>query len=173
MKVLGIDPGTKHVGIVVFNMENLRVERAENTDVYGAFDFIRRRDIDACVIERVTSRSGKAGGGQIAGNTTIDTAMLVGRYHQAWLDRAWYGHVTLLPRYKVKSMLGLLQSANDKTIRDLLIDVFGPTRSAAVGKKADQGPLYGVSGHAWQALALIVAEYNLIDKIVRKETERQ
>jgi len=34
--------------------------------------------------------------------------------------------------------------------------MYGGTRDAAVGTKKTPGPLYGVSGHAWQALAVAV-----------------
>ncbi len=34
--------------------------------------------------------------------------------------------------------------------------IFGGTKEAAIGKKASPGPLYGVSSHAWQALAVAV-----------------
>ena len=50
------------------------------------------------------------------------------------------------------------KDANDSAIIAVLVDRFGGIggRAAAVGTKANPGPLYGVTGDAWQALALAV-----------------
>jgi hypothetical protein len=46
--------------------------------------------------------------------------------------------------------------ANDATIRQALLDRYGPGREKAVGTKANPGPLYGIKADLWQALALAV-----------------
>ncbi|MBV8782506.1 MAG: hypothetical protein JO353_14005, partial [Phycisphaerae bacterium] len=46
--------------------------------------------------------------------------------------------------------------AKDGNIRQALIDRFGPTKERAIGKKKSPGPLYGMSGDCWSALAVAV-----------------
>ena len=45
--------------------------------------------------------------------------------------------------------------ANDSTIRQAIIDRFGG-KDAAIGKKKVPGPLYGISGDVWAALAVAI-----------------
>jgi hypothetical protein len=44
--------------------------------------------------------------------------------------------------------------ANDSNIRAALIDRFGPGKEKAVGRKATPGPLFGLKGDEWSALAI-------------------
>ncbi len=44
----------------------------------------------------------------------------------------------------------------DSLVRQRLIEIHGGDRASAVGTKKQPGPLYGVSSHAWQALAVAV-----------------
>ena len=45
----------------------------------------------------------------------------------------------------------------DSLVRQRLIEMHGGERRAAMGTKKAPGPLYGVSSHAWAALAVAVA----------------
>jgi hypothetical protein len=45
---------------------------------------------------------------------------------------------------------------NDAIIRQVLIDRFGPGKDKAIGKKKTPGPLFGIVGDQWAALALAV-----------------
>jgi hypothetical protein len=60
----------------------------------------------------------------------------------------------LLPRRVVKLALCGDSRAKDANIRQALIDRFGG--SAAVGRKAAPGPLYGIHRDVWSALAIAV-----------------
>ena len=60
----------------------------------------------------------------------------------------------MLPRRAVKLALCGDSRARDANIRQALIDRFGG--SAAVGRKAAPGPLYGISRDVWSALAIAV-----------------
>ena len=62
--------------------------------------------------------------------------------------------VVLLPRQTVKATLCHDTRAKDANVRQALLDRFGG--SAAIGRKATPGPLYGVSRDVWSALALAV-----------------
>jgi hypothetical protein len=62
--------------------------------------------------------------------------------------------VVMLPRRAVKLALCGDSRAKDANIRQALIDRFGG--SAAIGRKAAPGPLYGISRDVWSALAIAV-----------------
>ena len=63
--------------------------------------------------------------------------------------------VFLLPRKAVKIHLCNSLRAKDANIRQALLDRYGG-KSAAVGRKAEPGPLYGVHADVWAALAVAV-----------------
>ena len=72
----------------------------------------------------------------------------------------WFG-VTAISRKDVKLHLcGTLQKIGDKQIRESLIERFGPGEKAAKGSKKQPGPLYGVAGHYWAALAVAVVAWD-------------
>lgn len=61
----------------------------------------------------------------------------------------------LIPRRDVKLNLCRSSRAKDGNVRQALIDRLGP-----VGTKKAPGPCYGVSGHAWAALAVAVTAFD-------------
>jgi hypothetical protein len=44
--------------------------------------------------------------------------------------------------------------ATDANIRASLIDRYGPGKDSAIGSKRSPGPLYGLKGDEWSALAV-------------------
>jgi hypothetical protein len=52
------------------------------------------------------------------------------------------------------------QRAKDANIRQALIDCYGG-KVEAIGKKKAPGPLYGISSHAWSALAVAQTWWDL------------
>lgn len=62
-------------------------------------------------------------------------------------------HVTRIRRLDVKHALCHSSRANDATIRQAILDLYGG-KAAAIGTKKAPGPLYGVHGDAWAALAV-------------------
>jgi hypothetical protein len=99
---------------------------------------------DVVVIEKVESY------GMAVGAEVFDTVLWAGRFAEA----AHRVPVVLLPRRAVKLALCGDSRARDANIRQALIDRFGG--SAAVGRKAAPGPLYGISRDVWSALAIAV-----------------
>jgi hypothetical protein len=99
---------------------------------------------DVVVIEKVESY------GMAVGAEVFDTVFWAGRFSEA----AGRVPVVLLPRRAVKLALCGDSRAKDANIRQALIDRFGG--SAAVGRKAAPGPLYGISRDVWSALAIAV-----------------
>lgn len=96
------------------------------------------------VIEKVESY------GMAVGAEVFDTVLWAGRFAEA----AHRVPVVMLPRRAVKLALCGDSRAKDANIRQALLDRFGG--SAAVGRKAAPGPLYGVSRDVWSALAIAV-----------------
>lgn len=99
---------------------------------------------DVVVIEKVESY------GMAVGAEVFDTVLWAGRFAEA----AHRVPVVMLPRRAVKLALCGDSRAKDANIRQALIDRFGG--SAAVGRKAAPGPLYGISRDVWSALAVAV-----------------
>lgn len=88
--------------------------------------------------------------GMIAGREVFETIRWAGRFEEA----AHPTPVELLPRRAVKLAICHDSRAKDANIRAALIDRFGG--AAAIGRKADQGPLYGIAKDVWSALAIAV-----------------
>lgn len=99
---------------------------------------------DVVVIEKIESY------GMAVGAEVFDTVWWAGRFAEAASRVA----VVMLPRRAVKLALCGDSRAKDANIRQALIDRFGG--SAAIGRKAAPGPLYGISRDVWSALAIAV-----------------
>ena len=155
MIILGIDPGPTTCGVVVYDTVARRVLAAASTlDVRTALEWAADRTPydhthDVVCIEQVMST------GQ-AGNDLLRTAEVCGRLYQRATDDST-ASVVLIPRRAVCSMLGITGKGKDAQVRDVLIEMHGGSKRAAVGTKLAPGPLYGVSGHAWQALGVVKA----------------
>lgn len=155
MIILGIDPGPTHCGAVVYDTVARRVMlAASELTVDGALAWVADRTpwphmYDVVLIEQVMST------GQ-AGNDLLRTAEVVGRLYQRACDDN-PARVELMPRRAVCSLLGVTGAGKDAQVRQVLIEMHGGSKRVAVGTKLEPGPLYGVAGHAWQALGLVKA----------------
>lgn len=83
------------------------------------------------------------------GKSVFNTVRWCGRFEQVLFELVQ--DLTFLPRQTIKAAVCNNTRAKDPDVRQALIDRFG-----AVGKKADPGPLYGIVGHCWSALAVAV-----------------
>jgi hypothetical protein len=90
--------------------------------------------------------------GMPVGREVFDTVHWSGRFTEA----AHPTPVVQVPRREVKLALCHDTRAKDANVRQALLDRFGG-KVAAVGNKANPGPLYGISKDVWQALAVGVA----------------
>jgi hypothetical protein len=88
--------------------------------------------------------------GMPVGREVFQTVFWAGRFAQAWSPAPF----VLLPRRAVKLALCGSSRATDATIRQALIDRYGPGREKAIGSKKAPGPLYGLKKDLWSALAL-------------------
>lgn len=151
MIIAAIDPGPTHSALVV--LEGMTVRSAapalENADV---LNWIRNGDgdelADVLLIEKIEAQ------GMAVGAEVFETVFWSGRFAQAW-EQDVGGAVVRIGRRAIKLALCGTARANDGNIRAALLDRFGGV-TAAVGKKREPGPLYGVRSHSWAALALAV-----------------
>jgi Holliday junction resolvasome RuvABC endonuclease subunit len=152
MIILGIDPGAKESGWVIWEPFAKKVAESgtlKNDELLLAIHKgringqVRFGSGDCLAVERIR------GYGIVSGDDTFDTCEMVGML-------AMQGHncalnVNLIPRKDIKRHLCGNTTTNDKYVRQALIDRFGE-----VGTKKNPGPLFGVSGHMWSALAVAV-----------------
>ena len=144
MKVTAIDPGTEQSAIITWDGEK----------IYG-FDLLPNPQILAMlrtskcdhelVIEQIKSY------GNTMGQTTIDTAVWIGRFYEAWAGRFLGSFAELMPRVEVKKHICLNGLAKDTNIIQALVDRFAyglPNRGK--GTKKDPGFFYGFKKDIWQ-----------------------
>lgn len=97
--------------------------------------------------------------GMPVGAEVFETCVWIGRFRQCWADDLC-GIVRpdseLVYRQQVKLHLCGSPRAKDANVRQALIDLYGPGKDAAIGRKATPGPLYGITSHVWAALAVAV-----------------
>ncbi len=91
--------------------------------------------------------------GMAVGAEVFETCFWSGRFAQAWR-----GPCERLKRHEIKMHLCGNMRAKDANIRVALMDRFGGSQS--VGKKKTPGPLYGIAGDQWSALAVAVTWYD-------------
>jgi len=157
---IGIDPGQRHSGIVLlrdpFNVERF-IEASvdsDNTDVIAWL-----RDRVAILRPAVIVIEDMQATGVPCGHALLDTARWIGQFKEAAQHTAsvYGGKVVMLTRSKVRMLLG---AKKDGAVRQAVLAMFRKTgggTTAQVGTKKWPGPLYGVTGHAWQAVGVCIA----------------
>jgi hypothetical protein len=155
MSVLAVDPGTTESAFVHYDPKSRSILWKDKTGNQSVRDILASfNPYDDCrlVIEMVACY------GQPVGAEVFETAVWIGRFEEAALQRGCFAaHPYRMVRNEVKKHLcHKIVGVNDSVIRQVLIDRFGPTKETAIGNKKKPGPLYGVSGDVWQALALAV-----------------
>jgi Holliday junction resolvasome RuvABC endonuclease subunit len=139
--IFAIDPGTTQSGWVL--LESGKVVDSGVSDNHDVLRWVKAgQGADLLAIEMI------AGMGMTVGRETFETVRWIGRFQQAWADPE---AVRLVYRRDVKQALCGSQQAKDKNIRQALLDLIGKQ-----GTKMQPGPTYGVSSHAWSALAVAV-----------------
>ena len=152
MSIIAIDPGTEQSGWCVYDGETVihsGVMPNEEMLVYlqrGNFKINGYQ----LAIEMIESY------GMPVGREVFETCVWIGRFKQAWHAP---DAVSMVYRSDVKSHLCGSAKAKDANIRQALLDMFPATgggKTPQIGTKGNPGPLYGVSSHAWAALAVAV-----------------
>lgn len=137
--ILAIDPGPRLSAWVILEGERLRGFGHDPNEN------VRRRIGEwagPLAIEMIASY------GMGVGEEVFTTCVEIGRFDP---ER----RAQLVTRIRVKMHLCGQARARDGNVRIALLDLWGG-KEKAVGSKKAPGPLYGVSGDVWQALALAV-----------------
>lgn len=146
-RLIAIDPGTETSGLVT--LEGRRIVRAQQWRNDDLLADLRRGPL---VAETVACEMvAHYGTGMSVGAEVFETVEWIGRFREAWESRG--GVFVRVYRRDVKLHLCGSAKAKDGNVRQALLDLYGGDK-VAKGTKKDPGPLYGVSGHAWQALAV-------------------
>lgn len=142
MKTLfAVDPGTEHSAYIIWSEVILAHGDVPNDELRRIIKSTPTPDLAA--IEMVASY------GMPVGKETFETVRWIGRF-----EECFQCPVRLVYRQDIKLNLCKSPRAKDSNVMQALKDKYGP-----VGNKKKPGPLYGISGHKWAALA--VADYIL------------
>lgn len=150
MRIFAIDPGSTHSGWVIFNTDTKSVEHAgndENQKIETLLESVaRNKSVDALLVEKPQLI------GQQIWEQILDTCIWVGRYWKTWIFTVGFVGIYFYSSQEVKrTLLGRMNVPNaDSELRQFLLSYYGET-----GTKKAPGPTYGVSKHAWRALALV------------------
>lgn len=151
--VLAIDPGPVQSAWLVMGNTAPRAfatwPNEKLLDALRAGEFTR--DLDAAVAEKVESF------GMPVGAEVFETVFWTGRFAEAVSQVTGDLELQRLGRLKVKLALCHDSRAKDANIRAALIDRFTTPEQPAIGLKRSPGPLFGISGDVWSALAVAVA----------------
>ncbi len=164
MRILAIDPGLRISGYVL-----LAGDRVEASGVLPNEEILDEVIPDLCAPGTVLAVEEVGGQGRFVGLDELRTARWSGRFEERWNARAkHYLDADPVARFVLRcdvklALLGLARG-NDAQVRRALIDLWGG-EEAALGPKGQKvkkgeakirGPLYGISSHAWSALAVAV-----------------
>lgn len=149
MNILAIDPGTTESGWCSYHPElGIIGAGVKPNDVM--LHEIRHSCADVLALEMVSSY------GMAVGKDVFETVRWIGRFQQCWKRP---DDAMLIYRRDIKLHLCNSARAKDANVRQALLDRFprtGGGKTPQVGIKSKPGPLYGVSSHAWSALAVAV-----------------
>jgi len=151
MRVLAIDPGTNKSGVVIYNTETREVHLKATVLNMGLKIAIEHKSMkfDHVAIEMI------AGYGMQVGKDTFETVIWIGRF----IERCEMMSIPIDKVYRKDVKLCLLHKTRgtDSLIRKAIIDLYpkeGGGSVPQIGTKAKPGPLYGITDHMWQALAV-------------------
>lgn len=139
-RILAIDPGTLQSGYVLYDGRVITSGVMPNEDL---LKIVADDNSDVLAIEKIVNQ------GNLIGQETIDSVEWIGRFQQAW---GCPEDVLKIPRRDVKKALGIPGSSDDAKVNARLRELIGEK-----GTKANPGPTFGVSSHAWAALGVAYA----------------
>jgi hypothetical protein len=144
--IIAIDPGPTESALIVWDGVSVCLKnKMDNESVLAIVRDIGADQHNICVIEQIASY------GMAVGAEVFETCFWSGRFAEA------FGAVRVnrITRSEVKIHLCHSMRARDGNVRRAVIDRFGG-KVAAIGNKKAPGPLYGISGDCWAALAVAV-----------------
>lgn len=155
MMILGIDPGERTSGVVLYDQGAHCVRRAETVDRAELEKRLRHGPAPNLIVcEEIVAM------GVPFSSNLRETCRTIDRleYIAQWRGIPW----RTITRSQVKiAMCGQCRGVGDANVAAAVRERFGG--NGCRGTKKNPGPLYGVSGHAWQALACVVAWLKLLE----------
>lgn len=151
--LIAIDPGPEQSAYVLYDTVNgtpAAFEKVPNQLLLDTLEPLVEQDGNTAAIEMIASY------GMPVGAEVFETCLWIGRYAETFARLGV--PVRFVYRKDVKVHLCGSVRAKDGNVRQALIDRYGPGKELAVGRKATPGPLYGVSGDVWAALAVAVTD---------------
>jgi hypothetical protein len=149
MRILAIDPGPKESAYAVYYkgqfVEGAKVPNDEMIRYIHTYYIDRFEHV---AIEMIACY------GMSVGAEVFETCTWIGRYEQV-SELVCVGHSRIF-RQEVKLHLCRSVRAKDSNVRQAILDRFGPGKELAIGTKKNKGPLYGVAGDVWAALAVAI-----------------
>jgi len=159
MIVLGIDPGSTESGWCEYDTDEKRpVEWGKNSN----HELLCGRAASASKSGRPVIIEQMSGYGMTLGSELIAALEWTGRFVEAA-----GGSVYRIARRDVKLHLCETVKAGDAQVRDAIIQRYGG-REKAIGKKKTPGPLYGITGDVWAALALAITFAETAELTIRE-----
>ncbi len=154
-RVLAIDPGTYSSGVVVYDYD--AESRGPGKVIFHSPEFLNSDLMDflrygiECnhINEAAIEMVGYYGTGMTVGKLVFHTVIWIGRFY-ATLER-YEVPVTLYLRKSIAYELCGNRNAKEKNINQACRDWVGER-----GTSKEPGPTYGVTDHAWSALAVAV-----------------
>jgi hypothetical protein len=153
MIIIGIDPGWEESAIVAYDSSLKKVthhETSRNDVILKSLQTPRAANI--VVIEQIE------GFGMAVGREVFETVWWSGRFFEAWCENTSVAvrRAERLTRKAVKIHLCGQIRARDSEVRQAIIDKFGMSKALAIGTSKAPGPLFGVKGHEFAALAVAI-----------------
>lgn len=142
--ILAIDPGPEQSAFVLYDDEKRDVRMFAKVPNMEMLGLLSKHKARVLVVEMIASY------GMPVGREVFETCVWIGRYIERWPVE-----YELLYRSAVKMHLCGSMRAKDGNVRQALIDAFGG-KEKAIGTKKKPGPLRGVHGDVWAALAVAV-----------------
>lgn len=144
MSILAIDPGTTHSGIVLWDGNRVLESHPHMLNGAVRLNLMLEWTAHRIVCEWVACY------GMAVGKEVFETCRFCGRIQEICESREQ--PLAFITRPEVKLRLCNSARAKDPNVRQAIIDRCGGKESIKKG-----GPLYGVSSHAWSALAAAIA----------------
>lgn len=180
MRILAIDPGNEKSALVLYQPDKQLVQLAVDEQNLHILSRAMKYSHDTTPGETLLAVEMVACYGMPVGAEVFDTCVFIGRLLQAWQHES-----IRVYRKDVKMHLCGNMRAKDTNVRQALIDRFGPGKETAIGGRrcpvckghgnrllrgqqapcekcartgwlVPRGPLYGLSGDMWAALAVAI-----------------
>lgn len=157
--ILAIDPGTTESAFVLYDETNRAILNHGKLKNSAVERECSTSDADEMAIEMIASY------GMPVGREVFETCVAIGRFQHCYEASRlpWHKRHDLVYRAQVKSHLCGSTRAKDANVRQALISAFGG-KAKAVGTKKQPGPLYGIKGDCWSALAVAITFADIRDQ---------